>query len=364
MRGPGYDGASNMRGAWNGLQALFLRDCPYAYYVHCFAYILQLALVAAAKDVAPIWLFFSTLNSIINLITASPKRHGELQSTQATDIAHMLDTGERETGRGANQIGTLHRPGATRWGSHYDSVSDLIEMYNASCSVIETLIKDGATNSIHGEATDTNALYKIGTSRSCQQRDDITVEHHYRVDLFNDTIYYQLEELNTRFSKGTIELLTLSSALDPSNDFKAFKIDDICKLVEKFYPRDFTSKDLRLLRYQLELFESKLHLDIFQNMSTLFELCQRLTQTIRAQTYYLINRMISLVLTLPVSTVTIERAFSAMKHIKIVLRNKMENEYLTDSLIVYIEKELSMDIDSYSIITYLEKLKERRVLLH
>ncbi|XP_026452251.1 uncharacterized protein LOC113352670 [Papaver somniferum] len=48
IRGQGYDGASNMRGAWNGLQALFLRDCPYAYYVHCFAHRLQLALVEAA----------------------------------------------------------------------------------------------------------------------------------------------------------------------------------------------------------------------------------------------------------------------------------------------------------------------------
>ena len=38
MRGQGYDGASNMRGAFNGLQALFLKDCPYAYYVHCFAH--------------------------------------------------------------------------------------------------------------------------------------------------------------------------------------------------------------------------------------------------------------------------------------------------------------------------------------
>ena len=34
IRGQGYDGASNMRGEWNGLQALFLKDCPYAYYVH------------------------------------------------------------------------------------------------------------------------------------------------------------------------------------------------------------------------------------------------------------------------------------------------------------------------------------------
>jgi hypothetical protein len=38
IRGQGYDGASNMRGKWNGLQALVSNDCPYAYYIHCFTY--------------------------------------------------------------------------------------------------------------------------------------------------------------------------------------------------------------------------------------------------------------------------------------------------------------------------------------
>jgi hypothetical protein len=33
--GQGHDGASNMRGEFNGLQALFLRECPYAYYGEC-----------------------------------------------------------------------------------------------------------------------------------------------------------------------------------------------------------------------------------------------------------------------------------------------------------------------------------------
>jgi hypothetical protein len=51
IRGQGYDGASNMRGEWNGLQAKFVEECPYAYYVHCFAHQLQLALVAASKEV-------------------------------------------------------------------------------------------------------------------------------------------------------------------------------------------------------------------------------------------------------------------------------------------------------------------------
>ncbi|KAK3204615.1 hypothetical protein Dsin_018661 [Dipteronia sinensis] len=41
----GQDGVSNMGGAWNGLQSIFLNDCPYAYYIHCFAHRLQLALV-------------------------------------------------------------------------------------------------------------------------------------------------------------------------------------------------------------------------------------------------------------------------------------------------------------------------------
>ena len=49
IRGQGYDGASNMRGEWNGLKALVSNDCPYAYYIHCFAHRLQLALVVASK---------------------------------------------------------------------------------------------------------------------------------------------------------------------------------------------------------------------------------------------------------------------------------------------------------------------------
>ena len=95
-----YDGSSNMRGTWNGLQALFLRDCPYAYYVHCFAHHLQLALVTIAKDATSIWQFFSYLTYLVNLVGSSPKCLNELQSAQRDNIARMLASGERESGRG------------------------------------------------------------------------------------------------------------------------------------------------------------------------------------------------------------------------------------------------------------------------
>ena len=71
IRGQGYDGASNMRGWWNGLQVLVSNDCPYAYYIHCFAHRLQLALVAASKEVISVHQFFDKLNSVVNIVCAS-----------------------------------------------------------------------------------------------------------------------------------------------------------------------------------------------------------------------------------------------------------------------------------------------------
>jgi hypothetical protein len=41
VRGQGYDGASNMRGEFNGLRALIMRENSSAYYIHCFAHQLQ-----------------------------------------------------------------------------------------------------------------------------------------------------------------------------------------------------------------------------------------------------------------------------------------------------------------------------------
>jgi hypothetical protein len=55
-------------------------------------------------------------------------------------------------------------------------------------------------------------------------------------------------------------------------------------------------------------------------------------------------------LTLPVSTIATEQAFSAMNIIKTRLCNKIEDELLTDSLMVYIEREVVATISTDSII--------------
>ncbi len=164
---------------------------------------------------------------------------------------------------------------------------------------------------------DMSAPYKIGRGRSCQQRDSITVEHHYRVDIFNAVIDFQMIELRTRFSENTVELLSLSSALDPNHSFRSFRTDDICRLAEKFYTEDFTASELYALRVQCTFYKTKMdrHLD-FQDIDSVTSLYRRLVETGLVDDYHLISRLICLVFTLLVFTSTTERAFSSMKFIK------------------------------------------------
>lgn len=88
-----------------------------------------------------------------------------------------------------------------------------------------------------------SARHKTATGRTCQQKDVLTVKHHYQIDIFNAAIDFQLVELNNRFNEGVVELLILSSALEPKDGFKSFNIDNICTLAEKYYPDDFTAQE-------------------------------------------------------------------------------------------------------------------------
>ncbi|KAJ6811556.1 zinc finger MYM-type protein 1-like [Iris pallida] len=445
IRGQGYDGASNMRGEFNGLQSLILGDCLYAYYVHCFAHRLQLALVASSKEVVFINQFFVKLVSIVNIVGASCKRHDQLQAAQASDIAYMISIDELESGRGLNQIGTLQRAGDTRWSSHLRSISSLIKLFSATCQVLLTIIDDnGATSTQKGDAdtayetlisfefvftlhlmksimerTDllcqalqrqdqdiVNAVQLVSSTKAllqkfrddkwndllvevksfCEARnidvpnmsaryvarkgrarhppDDITIEQHYRRNFFYEAIDSQLQELNDRFSEHAMELLILSSAINPQDSSRSFRVDDICLLVDKFYPHDFSEFDKMQLRIQLQHYEHNvvLHLE-YKKLPSILELCQWLVRTKRSTTYHLVYRVITLVLTLPISTATTERSFSVMNIVKTRLRNKMNDEFLEDSLIVNIEKEIAKTISTTTLMEDFRDLKERRVPL-
>ena len=156
--------------------------------------------------------------------------------------------------------------------------------------------------------------------------------------MFIAAVDSQLQELNSRFNDHVTQLLRLSASLDPK---KPFNVPDICALVTSHYPLDFTEHEKDLLRLELQHYELDVHNHPhLKNSSTLSELCTGLHETGKSCTYPLFDRLIRLVLTLPVSTATSERAFSAMKIVKTRLRNTMNDDFLKNCLLVNIEREL------------------------
>ncbi|XP_076883587.1 uncharacterized protein LOC143532415 [Bidens hawaiensis] len=140
--GQGFDGASNMRGEWNGLETLVHYVCPYAYYVYCFAHRLQLSLVYASREVILIHKFFNKLVFTINVVCASNKCHDELQKAKTKEIKKLLEMGEIKSRSRLNQVGTLRSANDTRWGSHFNSVCSLIDMFGATRAVLQRIIED------------------------------------------------------------------------------------------------------------------------------------------------------------------------------------------------------------------------------
>ena len=56
-----------------------------------------------------------------------------------------------------------------------------------------------------------------------------------------------------------------------------------------------------------------------------------------------------------------ERALSAMKIVKTRLHNKMEDKFLSDNLVVYIEKEIAENFTTDSILDDFRSLKEHKL---
>nr|XP_043609621.1 zinc finger MYM-type protein 1-like [Erigeron canadensis] len=149
IRGQGYDGARNMSGEWNGLQTLVRQHSPYA---------LQLALVCISKEVDPIHEFFDKLAYVIYVVCASSERHDELQKTKAIEINELMELGEIKSGKGKNQVKTLRRAGDTRWGSHYNSISSLINMFGVTRAVLKGIM-DNTTHNTRPQRGDSQVAY-------------------------------------------------------------------------------------------------------------------------------------------------------------------------------------------------------------
>ncbi|XP_076955842.1 uncharacterized protein LOC143630819 [Bidens hawaiensis] len=146
------------------------------------------------------------------------------------------------------------------------------------------------------------------------------------------------------------ELLTCIACLDPRDSFQTFDHEKLLRLAE-LYSDNFSGFDLGQLRIQLDWYISNMKSnEVFSGLRDIGELAKKMVTMKYHITYDLVYRLVELALVLPVATATIERSFSAMKFIKTDLRNKMGDNFLTDALVCYVEKDIFASVENEAIL--------------
>ena len=148
LRGQGYDGASNTRGEFNGLQKLIHDESPYAFFVHCFAHQLQLVVVTVAQCCPVIADFFNYLPLIVTQVGSSCKRKDALLAKHQDNLIEMMENCKVSSGTGLHQETNLARPRATCWGSHLRSL-----LWNALVIVLAIVVNDAREHTSQGGAS-------------------------------------------------------------------------------------------------------------------------------------------------------------------------------------------------------------------
>ncbi|KAI8570480.1 hypothetical protein RHMOL_Rhmol01G0037300 [Rhododendron molle] len=91
--------------------------------------------------------------------------------------------------------------GSYNWLYHSNCICALNS--TGGCAYIcSYVVKCRALAAYDIDMLDMSARYKTATGRACQQKDVLTIEHHYHIDIFNAAIEIQLAELNDRFNEG------------------------------------------------------------------------------------------------------------------------------------------------------------------
>ncbi|KAL4571449.1 hypothetical protein LXL04_018209 [Taraxacum kok-saghyz] len=156
--------------------------------------------------------------------------------------------------------------------------------------------------------------------------------HHYHVDVFKAVIDMQFQELNHSFGEANTKLLLSITCLCPRESFKAFNLDKLMELATLYQEEFPTEYDLQVLEVELKNYIKDVREDErFSQLKSIGELAKKIVKENKHIIFPKVYLLLKLALILPIATASVERAFSAMKLVKTDLRNKMGDQFLSDS---------------------------------
>jgi hypothetical protein len=395
-RGQCYDGAGNVAGHLNGLQAKVREVEPRALFVHCAAHSVNLVVQDAVKSVSAYRDIMNMFGSLLTYIRDSPKRlrwFESLQMDEANAIRPFCPTrwvlresaltsvikNYRELWQFLDEVSDTDRSeiGAKASGfvtqmcqfSTYFNLSSLIKIFTVIGTVNQALqsahLHLQQANELLSRLKDTLQSYRdkfaeywhvvvddaaaLGVDapdvprvrRAPRRLDDGAQAHHFQTpEDFYRQQYIALIDAATAGIEDRFKSSTWNFLSQVESAFIKQPIDTT--FISNFYGSDLDADRLQLHVGMFHDVMLQKHeqvnnigdiVNVLKNDSTTRQLLPELTKAVR------------LILTLPVTTCTAERSFSGLRRLKTYLRSTMTQGRLNNIALLNFHKSCVETID-------------------
>lgn len=402
-----YDGASVMSGHINGLQKKVKDEVPQAIFIHCLAHRLNLVLQQSCNSISSCRIFFANLSGIPTFFHHSGKRNHILNSIVGRRIPTAVET---------------------RWTSNSKILKTVVENWDGLKEVFEEIKINPGTDSTSirqcgGFLNDmndfefsflalvfydifslTDVLYDV-LQKKCLDISYCAAKIRSTYDLINSkrneeycnkifrnakvrsncnhkrqhaqlsdediffkykSLFYEivdniLSQINTRFHDlNKVSFLSLVDTTKFKDYSKEFPSGALQNLIE-CYPSIF--KKNQRLQNELELLYGDSN---YSGVNALKALEMLRQSDVHQDVFQEVYKLFSLVVSLPSTSVSVERSFSCLKRIKTYLRNTISQQRLSSLANISIHRELLSELEGQpsfldDIIDKFAALKNRRI---
>ena len=375
-----YDGAAVMGSDLNGVQAKIREVVPEAIFIHCYAHKLNLVLSQAVSVISECNNFFSVLGSLSSFFSSSTKRTSMLDSIVGKRFPKLAPTRWNYSSRLVETVienkgdiidllkSILESPrkfdertknsargllaALDTFDFHFllEVFSSIFPLTEFLFSILQTKSMDIVYCLFMVEST----MQKIKQIRDakfeeiwtfvtenygepvCKRKQTLSPKEKYSQEFHEifDSILLQLE---ARF--GSMEKLEFIELLD-CNKFKQYDVNFPVKAFESLKKSYLGFFEFSRLRSELSALYSHEQFAKKNVAELLKYILESDLHTGLPEIYKLMN----LVMTIPITTASVERSFSALKRIKSYLRSSQSEERLSNLSLISIERHLLKDL--------------------
>jgi hypothetical protein len=395
-----YDGAAVMAGSTNGLKTKVQEKYPQALFVHCYSHVLNLVLQQTTYSISQCRIFFKTLSGLATFFSSSPKRSEKLKKFMTKKLPKVAPTRWNFTSRLVNTVkeykeqiigffeDIIRDDCEDNWDA--DTVVQaqgylyffrqflnifLLEVYSrlfthtdTLYNILQTKILDIAYclqeinklkntvlefrrngfSSIWNSIETDNSSYNVAEPPLKRRKGDDELTFR---QLFYSILDRMFMEINDRFSD--YGKLNFTHLLDSKN-FLIYKDNfpnETLHILLQSYNNHF---DQVRLKNELSAIYSAEICD-FSN-KPIHEILTTIYQTQLCEIIPEVFKLATLIVTIPATSASVERTFSALKRIKSYCRSTQTQERLSGLALMSIEKSFLQKLRNQPNSTFNDKV--------